>query len=63
MKKFHCFICGKYRKFKNLEISNIFKKTLVLFIICSKYKNEYEKNFKEEKSIGVLKSIGLMKNI
>ena len=63
MKKVHCFICGKYRKFKNLEIFNIFKKTLVLFIICSKYKNEYEKKFKEEKSIGVLKSIGLMKNI
>ena len=35
---------GNYRKFKNPKISHIFKKTLVLSIICSKCKNEGKKN-------------------
>ena len=46
MKKLHCVICRKYRKFKNSKILNIFEKT-VLCIICSKCKNEDEKIFKE----------------
>ena len=45
-KKNYCVICGKYRKFKNSIISYIFKKTLVLFSICSKCSNEDEKIFK-----------------
>ena len=41
MKKLYCVIRGKYRKFKNPKIS------LVLYIICSKCRNEDEKIFKE----------------
>ena len=41
-------ICGKYKKFKNPKISNIFEKTLALSIICSKCDNEDEEVFKEE---------------
>ena len=48
MKKLYYVICGKYRKIKNLNISYIFEKTLVLPIICSKCGNEGEKIFKEE---------------
>ena len=48
MKKFYFVIFGKYRKFKNSKISCILEKTLVLFIICSKCKNEDEKIFEEE---------------
>ena len=44
----YCNICGKYKKLKNREISYIFEKTLSLFIICSKSKNEDEKILKEE---------------
>ena len=50
MKKFNCVICGKYRKFKNPKNSYIFENTLVISIICSKYKNEDEKALKEEES-------------
>ena len=46
MKKY-CAICGRYRKFKNPKISYIFEKAIVLFIICSKCKNEDKKIFKE----------------
>ena len=44
-------ILPKYRKFQKTEKSHILEKTLVLSIICSKCKNEYEKLFKEEESI------------
>ena len=37
MEKLCCIIYAKYRKFEKL------KKTLVISIICSKYKNENEK--------------------
>ena len=62
MKKLHCIICGKYRKFTNSKVSYLFTNT-VLSVICSKGKNEYEKIFKEEESIGMLKIHGLIKNI
>ena len=58
-----CYFCGKYRKFKNPEISYIFEKTLVISIIFSECKNEDEKIFKEEKSIEILKIIDLIENI
>ena len=38
-------------------------KTLVHSIICSKYKDEDEKLFKEEESIEILKVLGLIENI
>ena len=40
-------------------MSYLLEKTLVLSIICSKYKKEDEKIFKEEESIQILKIIGL----
>ena len=63
MKRIYCVICGKYRKFKNPEISYIFQKLLVPFLICSKCKNENGNIFKEEESIKTLKTLSLMKNI
>ena len=57
MKKIHCVICGKYRKFQKPKISYIFEKRLVLSITCSKCKNEDEKTFKKE-SIEILKILG-----
>ena len=53
----------KYGKFEKPKISYLLEKTLVLSIICSKYKNEDEKLFKEEKSNEILKIIGLIENI
>ena len=41
----------------------LLRKTLVLSIICSKCKNEDEKLFKKEKSIEILKILGLIENI
>ena len=55
-----CYLRCKYRKFKNLKISYIFEKTLVLSIICSKWS---WKIFEEEESIEILKIIGLIKNM
>ena len=63
MKKLYCVDCGKYRKFAKPKMSCLLEKTLVLSIICSKSKNEDEKLFKEEKSIEILKVLGLIENI
>ena len=64
MKKIYCVICCKYRRFKNPKILYIFEKILALSIICSKYKNENEKIFKEEEPIDSwfnLKNITVLK--
>ena len=58
-----CTICGNYKKSKNLKISHIFEKTLVLSIICSKCENDNEKIFKEEEPIEILKILSLIKYI
>ena len=63
MKKIYCFICGKYRKFENPKISCIFKKIIVLSIVCSKCGNKDENIFKEEKSKEILRILDLIKNI
>ena len=63
MKKLHCVICGKRRKFKNPKISYIFEKTLAISIICSKCEKEDEKIFEEDESIEILKILGLIENI
>ena len=39
MKKLHCLICHKYRKFEKPKIPYFLGKTLVPAIICSKCKN------------------------
>ena len=63
MKKLHCVICGKYRKFEKPKISDILRKTLVISTICNKCKNEDENVFKEEESIELLKNLDLIENI
>ena len=50
-------------KFKNPEISYIYKKALDLSIVYSKCGHEYKKIFKEEDSIKILKILGLITNI
>ena len=56
MKKLYCLICDKCKKFEKPKILYLLEKTLVLSIICSKYKNEDEKLFKEEESIKNIKN-------
>ena len=63
MKKLYCIVCEKWTKLKNLKISFIFEKTLVLSIICSKCGNEDEKIFNKEESIEILNLLGLIENI
>ena len=63
MKKLYCFIYGKYRKFEKPKISYFLEKTLVVSIICSKYKNEDEKSFKEKEPTDILKIYGLIEII
>ena len=63
MKNLYYVICNKYRKFVKPKISYLLEKTLILSVICSKCKNEDEKSFKEEKSIEILKILGLIENI
>ena len=53
MKKLHCAICNKYRKFEKCKILCLLEITLVFSIICSKYNKEDEKIFKEEESIKI----------
>ena len=63
MKKIYYIKCHNYRKLKNLKISYNFDKTLVLSINCDKSINKDEKIFKEEKSIEILKILGLINNM
>ena len=51
------------QKFKKTKISYAFKKTLSFSIFYSKCHHEYEKIFKEENSIEILKILGLSNNI
>ena len=51
MKKIYCSIYGKCRNFKNPKISYIFKKTLVYFIICSKFGSEDERYLKKKNEL------------
>ena len=62
MKILYYVICDKYKKLKDPKISYIFEKTLVLFIIFRKSKNEDENMFKEE-LIQILRILGLIENI
>ena len=43
-------------------MSKIFEKLLGLYLVCSKCSHEYKK-YKEEKSIQILKILGLITNI
>ena len=53
MMKIYCNVCNKYGKFKNLKLSNIFKKLLGLSIVYSKCRHEDKKIFEEEESIKI----------
>ena len=59
----YCNACNKYRKSKKPKISYIFRKALSLCIVHSKCVHEYEKIFKEEESIEIIKILGLINNI
>ena len=48
IKNIYCIKCSKYRKFENPKVSGIFKKTLVLFVICNNCDDNGGKTFKEE---------------
>ena len=63
MKKIYCIVCGKYKKFKNLQISYIFEKILDLSIICSKCGSKNEEIFKEDESSEILKILDSIINI
>ena len=63
MKKLYCVNCSKNRRFEKPKISYLLVKTLVLFTICSKCKNEDEEKFKEKESIETLTLLGLTNNI
>ena len=59
----YCNVFNKYRKSKKTKMSYNFKKTLSPFLVYSKCCYEYEKLFKEEKSLEILKTVGLFNNI
>ena len=60
----YCNVCNKYRKSKKKLRNRILKKnTLTFSIVYSKCGHEYEKIFKEEESIKVLKNIGSINNM
>ena len=63
MKKLSSIICGQYRKLEKPKRPWFLEKTLVIFIFCSKCKNEDETLFKEEESNEILKVPGLIENI
>ena len=44
MRKLCWVICTKYRKLERPKLSYLLEETLVLSIICSNCKNEYETN-------------------
>ena len=62
MKKLNCVICGRYRKFEKPKIPYILEKTLLLYTVFSKCRNEDEKILEEE-SFKILKIVGLIENI
>ena len=62
MKKICCGNYGKYRKFRNPEISYISEKTLVNSTIWDKCGRKH-KSILEEESVEILGIISLIKNI
>ena len=62
MKNLSSIICAKLENLKILKYHTYLKKTLVLFIICSKCRKKDEIVFKEQESIEILKILGLRKN-
>ena len=63
MRKIYCTMSKMYKQFKNPKISYVCDETLLLSSICDKCTSEYEKIFKVEESIEILKILGLISNI
>ena len=63
MKNLYYVICANIENLKNIKMSCILERTLVLSIIRSRCKNEDEKLFKEEKPTEIFKILGLIENI
>ena len=61
--KICCNVWNKYRKSKKNQTLSTLKNTISLSITYSKCDHEYEKIFKEEISIEILKFLGLIANI
>ena len=61
--KTYCNVCNKYRKSKKTKILYLFKKTLSLSFVYRKCGRKYEKIFKADESVEILKSLGLISNI
>ena len=59
----HCNVCNILWKSKKTKISHNFENILILSDVYSKCGHEYEKKFKEEKSVEILKTVGLINNI
>ena len=59
----YCNACNEYRKFKKTWNIIYLKKKLSLSIFYSNCGHEYEKIFKEEESIEILKILRLINNI
>ena len=51
MKNLYCVICGKNRKLKKPKISHFLEKTLVLSIICKKFKIKLKKYLKKKNQL------------
>ena len=64
-KKIYCVVCGKYKKFKNPKILQIFKKKNISSFYYLQYKcdSKEEKIFKEAESINISKILDLINNI
>ena len=56
-------VCKKYREFKDPKIPYIFRKSLDLSIVYDQCGHDYKKILKEEESIEILKSLGIITNI
>ena len=55
MDKLYCVICGNHRKFEKPKISYVLEETLVLSIICSKYKMKIKKYLNRKNQLRYLK--------
>ena len=63
MNKIYCSKCNKHKKTKNPEMSYVFDKASVFFLICDKCDSNEEPIFKEEQSIERIKMFCLIKNL
>ena len=57
--KIDCNVCNKYKKSKKTKILYTFQETLDLSMVYSRCDHKYKKIFIEEKSIKILKILGL----